>query len=300
MEIRVLQYFLAIAREETIIGAAEVLHITQPTLSRQMKDLEDELGKQLFIRSNKKITLTEEGMLLRQRAEEIVNLVNKTEQEIIASNVSLSGAVYLGSGESHSFKVITKAIKKMQSQYPDVKFNIHSGNSDDVIEKLDHGLIDFALLTDHPKIAEYNHLLLPLSHQWGVLMRKDDELAQKEKITFDDLKDKPLIVSKELQRLSDLVEWLNNDIEHLNIVLSYSLLYNASLMVEDGLGYAICFDKLINTSGDSLLTFRPFEPKLEVPYHFIWKKYHIMTKASQYFLELVQETVQDMTKINVI
>lgn len=295
MEFRVLQYFLAIAREETIIGAAEALHITQPTLSRQMKDLEDELGKQLFIRSNKKITLTEEGMLLRQRAEEIVNLVNKTEQEIMSSEPTLSGIVYIGSGESHSLKVITKSIKKVQSQFPQVKFNIHSGNSDDVIEKLDNGLIDFALLTDHPKISEYNHLLLPLSHQWGVLMRKDDELAQKESITFQDIKDKPLLVSKELQRLSELVEWLNNDIEHLNIVSSYSLLYNASLMVEDGLGYAICFDKLINTSGDSMLVFRPLDPQLEVQYHFIWKKYHILTKTSQYFLKIVQETIQEMT-----
>lgn len=292
MEIRVLQYFLAIAREETIIGAAEALHITQPTLSRQMKDLEAELGKQLFIRSNKEITLTEEGMLLRQRAEEIVNLVNKTEQEIIVSDVSLSGTVYLGAGESQSLKTITKAIKKMQSLYPDVKFNLHSGNANDVIEMLDHGLIDFAVLTNHPKLTEYHHLQLPLSHQWGVLMRKDDELAQKETITFADLKDKPLIASKDLPQLSDLVEWLHNDIEHLNIVLSYSLLYNASLMVEEGLGYAICFDKLINTTGDSLLTFRPLAPKLEIPHYIIWKKYQILTKTSQYFLELVQEMIQ--------
>lgn len=295
MELRVLQYFLAIAREETIIGAAETLHITQPTLSRQMKDLEDELGKQLFIRSNKKITLTEEGMLLRQRAEEIVNLVNKTEQEIMSSESLLNGVVYIGSGESHSLKVITKSIRKMQNQYPDVKFNIHSGNADDVIEKLDNGLIDFALLTGHPKISEYNHLLLPFSHQWGVLMPKDDVLAQKESITFQDIKDKPLIVSKELKRLSQLVEWLNNDIEHLHIVSSYSLLYNASLMVEDGLGYGICFDKLINTTGDSLLVFRPLEPSLKVQYHFIWKKYHILTKTSQYFLKLVQETIHEIT-----
>lgn len=296
MEFRVLQYFLAIAREETISGAAEFLHITQPTLSRQIKELEDELGKQLFIRSNKKITLTEEGILLRQRAEEIINLVNKTEQEIMSSDSALSGMVYIGSGESHTLKVITKSIKKMQNKYPDVKFNIHSGNADDVIEKLDNGIVDFALLTDHPKLSEYNHLLLPMSHQWGVLMLRNDELAKKESITFDDIKNKPLIVSKEISRLSPLVEWFHNDLSHLDIVSYYSLLYNATLMVEDGLGYAICFDKLINTSGDSLLTFRPLEPMLKVPYHFIWKKYHVLTKTSQYFLNLVQETIQESTK----
>lgn len=166
MEIRVLQYFLAIAREETIVGAAEALHITQPTLSRQMKDLEDELGKKLFVRSNKKITLTDEGMLLRQRAEEIVSLVHKTELEITSLDSLISGNIYIGSGESRSLKVIIKTMKKMQSRYTNIKFNLYSGNADDVIDKLDNGLIDFALITEHPKLSEYNHLRLPLSHQW--------------------------------------------------------------------------------------------------------------------------------------
>ena len=179
MELRVLQYFLAIAREETISGAAQQLHITQPTLSRQIKELEDELGKTLFVRSNKKITLTEEGMILRQRAEEIVNLVDKTELEIMSTDSHLKGEIYIGSGESHALKIITKAIKKIQAQYPDIQFHIHSGNAPDVIEKLDNGLIDFALLTPNAKINDYNHMLLPLSHHWGVLMLKDDPLAQK-------------------------------------------------------------------------------------------------------------------------
>lgn len=203
MELRVLQYFLAIAREETISGAAQQLHITQPTLSRQIKELEDELGKTLFVRSHKKITLTEEGMILRQRAEEIVNLVDKTELEIMSTDSHLKGEIYIGSGESHALKIITKAIKKIQAQYPDIQFHIHSGNAPDVIEKLDNGLIDFALLTPNSKINDYNHMLLPLSHHWGVLMLKDDPLAQKESIIFEDLRDKPLIVSKELQQISD-------------------------------------------------------------------------------------------------
>ena len=252
MEIRVLQYFLAIAREETIVGAAEALHITQPTLSRQMKDLEDELGKKLFIRSNKKITLTDEGMLLRQRAEEIVSLVHKTELEITSLDSLISGNIYIGSGESRSLKVIIKTMKKMQSRYTNVKFNLYSGNADDVIDKLDNGLIDFALITEHPKLSEYNHLRLPLSHQWV-------------------------------------------DLDSLNIISSYTLLYNASLMVEEGLGYAICFDKLINTTGNSLLTYRPLTPSVNVENYFIWKKYQVLTKASQCFLDLVQETIKEST-----
>ncbi|WP_288156796.1 LysR family transcriptional regulator [uncultured Sharpea sp.] len=269
MEIRVLQYFLAIAREETIVGAAEALHITQPTLSRQMKDLEDELGKKLFIRSNKKITLTDEGMLLRQRAEEIVSLVHKTELEITSLDSLISGNIYIGSGESRSLKVIIKTMKKMQSRYTNVKFNLYSGNADDVIDKLDNGLIDFALITEHPKLSEYNHLRLPLSHQWVVMMKKDDSLSCKESITFEDIK--------------------------LNIISSYTLLYNASLMVEEGLGYAICFDKLINTTGNSLLTYRPLTPSVNVENYFIWKKYQVLTKASQCFLDLVQETIKEST-----
>lgn len=258
-----------------------------------MKDLEVELGKKLFIRSNKKITLTDEGMLLRQRAEEIVSLVHKTELEITSSDSLISGNIYIGSGESRSLKVIIKTMKKMQSRYTNVKFNLYSGNADDVIDKLDNGLIDFALITEHPKLSEYNHLRLPLSHQWVVMMKKDDSLSHKESITFEDIKDQPLIVSKEFQRLTDLTQWFHNDLDNLNIVSSYTLLYNASLMVEEGLGYAICFDKLINTTGDSLLTYRPLAPSVNVENYFIWKKHQVLTKASQCFLDLVQETIKE-------
>lgn len=289
MEIRVLQYFLAIAREQTISGAAEVLHITQPTLSRQIKDLEDELGKQLFVRSNKKISLTEDGLFLRQRAEEIVNLVDKTELEMMTSDLLLSGEIYIGSGECHAIKVITKSMKKMQTSYPAVKFDIHSGNAPDIIDRIDSGLIDFGLITYHPKVSEYNHIIMPIKHHWGVLMRKDDSLAQKEQISYEDIADKPLIVSKEIANNIQLTDWFKNNIDHLNIISTYTLLYNATLMVEDELGYAVCLDKLINTSGDSELCFRPLAPFLEVTYYFIWKKYNVLSKASKQFLNIIQE-----------
>lgn len=289
MEIRVLQYFLAVAREQTISRAAEMLHITQPTLSRQIKDLEDELGKQLFIRSNKKISLTEDGLLFRQRAEEIVNLVNKTELEMMSSDLLLGGEIYIGSGECHALRTITKSMKKMQSSYPAVKFNIHSGNAPDVIDRIDKGLIDFGLITYHPKVAEYNHIVMPIKHQWGLLIRKDDPLAKQEQILYKDIANKPLIVSKEITSNTQLIGWFKNDIEHLNIISSYTLLYNATLMVEDGLGYAVCLDKLANTSIESQLCFRPLSPCLEVYYYFIWKKNIILSKASKQFLNIVQQ-----------
>lgn len=293
MEIRVLEYFLAIAREETISGAAKALHITQPTLSRQMRDLEDEIGKQLFIRSNKKITLTDEGILLRQRAEEIVSLINKTEQELITMDSVLSGSIYIGSGECQTLRIITNAMKEMQKLHPGVKFNIHSGNGPDIIEKIDNGLIDFGMITKHPKISNYNHLEMPIKHHWGLLMLKDDPLAKLKTISFNDIKDKPLIISKETSENSKLVEWFNNDIDHLNIISKYSLLFNATLMVEDGLGYAVCFDNLVNTTGNSNLCFRALEASPEVTYYFIWKKYQVLNKASQCFLDIVKKIVDE-------
>lgn len=298
MEIRVLQYFLAIAREQTISGAAEVLHITQPTLSRQIKDLEDELGKQLFVRSNKKISLTEDGLFLRQRAEEIVNLVDKTELEMMTSDLLLSGEIYIGSGECHALKVITKSMKKMQTTYPAVKFDIHSGNAPDIIDRIDSGLIDFGLITYHPKVSEYNHIIMPIKHHWGVLIRKDDPLAQKEQISYEDLADRPLIVSKEIANNIQLIDWFKNNIDHLNIISTYTLLYNATLMVEDELGYAVCLDKLINTSGDSELCFRPLNPFLEVTYYFIWKKYNVLSKTSKQFLNIIQEIMDTYKHID--
>ena len=298
MEIRVLQYFLVIAREQTISGAAEVLHITQPTLSRQIKDLEDELGKQLFIRSNKKISLTEDGLLLRQRAEEIVNLVNKTELEMMTSDSLLSGEIHIGSGECQALKIITKSMKKMQLSYPAVKFDIHSGNAPDVIDRIDNGLIDFGLITFHPKVTEYDHIMMPIKHHWGLLMRIDDPLATKTQITYEDIADMPLIVSKEINNDSQLTEWFKKNISHLNIFSTYTLLYNATLMVEDNLGYAVCLDKLINTAGDSELCFRPLSPYLEVTYYFIWKKYNILSKASKQFLNIIQDMTDEYEKIN--
>lgn len=289
MELRVLQYFLAVTREQSISGAAEALHLSQPTLSRQLKDMEDELGKQLLIRGNRKITLTEEGMILKKRAEEIVDLVKKTENEILISDKNISGDIYIGAGETNAVRLIAKVAKTLQKEYPQIHYHISSGDSVDVIERLDKGLIDFALLLGTIDISKYDYLKFPVKDIWGVLMRRDCVLATKEYIEPEDLWDKPLIISRQQVDGSELLNWLKQKISKLNIVATYSLVYNASLMVEEELGYALCLDKIINTTGASNLCFKPFYPKLEIGMNIVWKKYQIFSKASEKFLYQMQK-----------
>lgn len=289
MELRVLQYFLAVTREQSISGAAEALHLSQPTLSRQLKDMEDELGKQLLIRGNRKITLTEEGMILKKRAEEIVDLVKKTENEILISDKNISGDIYIGAGETNAVRLIAKVAKTLQKEYPQIHYHISSGDSVDVIERLDKGLIDFALLLGTIDISKYDYLKFPVKDIWGVLMRRDCILATKEYIEPEDLWDKPLIISRQQVDGSELLNWLKQKISKLNIVATYSLVYNASLMVEEELGYALCLDKIINTTGTSNLCFKPFYPRLEIGMNIVWKKYQIFSKASEKFLNQMQK-----------
>jgi DNA-binding transcriptional LysR family regulator len=291
MELRVLQYFLAVAREQSILGASESLHLSQPTLSRQLKDLEEELGKQLFIRGNRKITLTDEGMLLRKRAEEIMDLVKKTESEISLSEDSVTGDIYIGAGETDAIRLLAKVAEQLQAKYPQIRYHISSGDSEDVIDRLDKGLIDFGILFDPADLSKYNHLRIPQKDKWGVLMRRDSPLAKKDSIQPEDLWDKPLILSRQQKEGSDLSVWLKKDFSELNIVASYSLLFNGSLMVDEGFGYALCFDKIINVSGNSNLCFKPLEPSLEIGMNLVWKKYQVFTKAAEKFLDKIREIV---------
>lgn len=290
MEIRVLKYFITIAREQNISAAAEKLHLSQPTLSRQIKDMEDELGKQLFIRGNRKITLTEDGMILRKRAEEILDLVQKTENEIAVSDKLISGEIIIGTGEVDGVRIVAKTAKKLSEQYPNIQYNIVSGDSVDIIEKLDKGLIDFAVLVGYAiDISKYHSIKLPNKETWGVLMKNDCVLAQKEYVTAQDLWDKPLIVSRQAIKGKILTDWLEKDISQLNIIAYYNLVYNASLMVEEGLGYALCIDKIINITEDSNICFKPFYPNLEVGMDIVWKKYQVFSRTSQKFLEALKQ-----------
>lgn len=289
MELRVLQYFLAVAREESISGAAEFLHLSQPTLSRQLKDLEEELGKQLFIRGNRKITLTEEGMLLRKRAEEITDLVKKAEDEISASDDMLAGNVTIGAGETDGNRFLIKAMNTLQQNYPLVHFNIISGDKVMIIEAIDRGLIDFGLIFGNADLAKYDSMPIPYKDTWGVLMRRDAPLAGKEFITAADLIDKPLIISRQAFQNIEFKSFFHCGQEKLNIVATYNLLFNGSLMVDGGMGYAISLDKLINVSGNSNLCFRPLEPRVEARMNIVWKKYQVFSKPAKKFLQVLQE-----------
>lgn len=291
MELRVLQYFLAIAREESISKAAEYLHVTQPTLSRQIKDLEEELGTVLFERGSRKITLTDDGMLLRKRAEEIIGLVNKTESDIISGKSSLDGDVYIGCGETEGMRYIARAIKKVQDIHPEMKFHLHSGNAEDITERLEKGLIDFGVLIGINDLSKYNYIKFPVKDISGVLMKKDSPLANYDQITAKDLIGLPLIVSAQGLDKQQIPEYLIKD-ERYHIVATYNLIYNASLMVKEGIGYALGLDKLINTDCTSDLCFKPLEPKAEADIIFVWKKYQHFSKSAQYFLKVIQQLFQ--------
>lgn len=294
MELRVLQYFLAIAREESISKAAEYLHISQPTLSRQIRDLEDQLGTLLFERGSRKISLTEDGLLLRKRAEEIIRLVDKTESEIISGETELNGDIYIGCGETEGMTLIARAMKRMQHEHPYVQFHLHSGNAEDIIERLEKGLIDFGVLIGKHDVSKYNYIKVPFKDIWGVLMRKDSPLANRDTVTIEDLINLPLILSTQEIKNNQIFQYLlENDNYH--IVATYNLIYNASLMVKEGVGYAIGLDKLINTDCTSELCFKPLEPKITNEIILVWKKYQHFSKASQYFLNTVQSILSDLS-----
>ena len=291
MELRELKYFLAVAREQSISKAAETLLTTQPNLSRQMQNLEKEIGQQLFIRGTKKITLTEAGRLLRKRAEEIIELYHQTETELHTPITDISGDIYIGGGESYVMGLIAKAARSVQCDYPNVKFHIFSGDSGTVSERLDKGLIDFGIFIEPFDLSKYDHMRLPLYDTWGVIMRKDSPLAQKEYITPEDLWDKPIIRSRQSIGKNKIGEWFQKSEEELNIVATGNLLYNMSLLVEEGLGYAVSLDKILNTAGNSNLCFRPLYPELISHLDIAWKKYQVFPKCAEVFLKRLQEII---------
>mgnify|MGYP001074594011 CR=1 FL=1 len=292
MEFRVLRYFLTVAREGNITRAADFLHVTQPTLSRQLKDLEQELGKKLFIRSSHSVILTDEGMLLRNRAEEIVNMMDKLEAEFSSMEETIGGDVYIGGGETEAMKHIARVAKDVQVRYPNIRYHLYSGNEEDITERLDKGLLDFGILIQPADISKYNYLNMPAKDVWGVVMRKDSSLALKESIQAADLLNVPLICSRQAMKQTfsknEFADWFGEDFHKLNIVTTYNLAYNAAIMVEEGIGYAITLDKIVNTSTNSNLCFRPLQPRLESGLNIVWKKHHVLSAAADIFLKEIQ------------
>ncbi len=293
MEIRVLKYFLTVAEIGNITKAANSMHLTQPTLSRQLQDLEQELGQKLFIRGSKNITLTPEGMILRKRAQEIIELVEKTESEFTSIKDEVAGDIYIGAGETKTIKIIANVMKILQNNYPKIKFHIVSGDSEDLSEKLDKGILDFCIFIE-PFIPEkYNYINLAEKDTWGILLRKDDPLTKKKSIKIEDIINLPILISrqaiKKTFKNNPIINWFGKDFDKLNIAGTYNLLYNAAVMTEEKIGYTLGLDRLIADTLNSPLEFRPLEPKLEVSVSIAWKKNQVFSKPAKLFLKELQD-----------
>ncbi len=289
MEIRVLRYFLAVAREENMTRAAQQLHISQPSLSKEMMKLEEELGHRLFVRTNKSTRLTEEGMLLRKRAGDIVAMADKTTEEFSRLDSITGGEIHIGCAESHLVKYLARDIKAFKERYPHFLFHIFSGDTAPVTERLDRGLLDLAVIVEPPNLSKYNYLTIPQSDKWGVVMRRDSPLAGKRAIAFEDLYGLPLFCSEQSIKV-DFPRWCGENMDKLNFAGTFNLAYNGSVFVREGLGYLLSFEHLIDTSEESGLCFRPITPVLETNMYIIWKKYQVFPPIVDLFVKRLKET----------
>lgn len=289
MEIRILRYFLEIAREENMTRAAEKLHISQPSLSKEIKKLEDELGHSLFVRTNKSMHLTDEGMLLRRRAEDILDLTDKTVEEFSRLDSITGGEIRIGCAESFLIKYLARSIKAFKEQYPNFVFRIFSGDTEPVAERLDRGILDLAVIVEPPNLSKYNYLTVPECDRWGVVMPEKCPLSEKDEITFGDLYGLPLFCSEQ-SIANDFPRWCGENIDRLNFAGTFNLSYNGSVFVREGLGYLLTFDHLIDTSEGSGLCFRPITPALETKMYIIWKKYQVFSPIAELFLKQLKSS----------
>lgn len=290
MEIRVLRYFLEIAREENMTRAAQRLHISQPSLSKQMKELETELGKKLFVRSNYSIHLTEEGMLLRKRAEDLLAMADKITNEFQTMDDITGGDVFIGCAESHLIKYLAQAVGRLNRRYPGIHYHITSGDTKQVTEKLNRGLFDMAFIVEPPDLSKYNYLEVPETDTWGAIMRKDCPLAKKDSVTIDDLLPYPIFCSEQSAK-SDLPRWCGEKADRLNIMATFNLSNNGAVFVKEGLGICLTFDHLIEITPDSNVCFRPITPILHTKMYVIWKKYQVFTAVSKLLLEEITNII---------
>lgn len=289
MELRILKYFLMVAREENITKAAALLHITQPTLSRQLMQLEEELGVKLFHRSKHSIILTEDGMLLKRRAQELVSLSDKTIQELSHKDNMLSGEIAIGCGETKSMSFISDRIRDFQQLNPLVLFSIHSAIADDIKERIERGILDMGLLIEPVDIGKYEFIRMPRKERWGILTRKDSELAEKESVTPQDLAGVPLLMVKRELVKNELSSWFGDYYDRLQIVATYNLIINAATMVKSRVGVALCFDLGAIYYDD--LRFVPLAPALRTGSVLVWKKNQTMGESITHFIQFVKNAI---------
>lgn len=284
MEIKALRYFLAIAGEENMTRAAQLLHVTQPTLSKQLKALEEELGKKLFIRHSFSISLTEEGMLLKKRAEDLVSMADKISDEFSSLDDITGGELYFGLAESYQIRYLAREIANLKKDCPELRYHITSGDTEQVTEKLDKGILDFAVLVEKPDSGKYAYIKFPESDVWGLVMKSDDPLAKKEAIRADDLIGLPLFCSEQSWN-ADIPRWAGERMNELRLEGSFRLAYNGSVFTREGLGYLLTFDHLVDTGENSGLAFRPLDPLLKTDMYLVWKRRQIFSPIAERFLE---------------
>ncbi len=289
MDLRTLRYFLAVAREENMSRAAEQLHVTQPTLSKALKSLEDELGKKLFTRHSFSIALTEEGVLLRSRAEDLISMADKIEQEFLSLDDITGGDIYFGLAESYQIRCLAREIRAFKKVYPDLRYHITSGDTEQVTEKLDKGLLDFAVICETPDERKHNYLLFPEADHFGAAIPTNWKLAEKEYITADDLAGLPLFTSEQSWE-NDIRPWAGEKFLKFRLEGSFRLAYNGSMFAKEGLGILLTLNNLIDTSPGSGLVFRPLYPPLEMKLYMIWNRYQSFTPIAERFLRQIQNS----------
>jgi len=287
MEIKHLRYFLAVAREENMTKAADMLHVTQPTLSKALKTLENELGKRLFTRHSFSISLTDEGMLLRDRAEDLIAMADRIEQEFITLDDITGGDIYFGLAESYQIKYLAREIRILKSRYPGFTYHITSGDTEQVTEKLDKGLLDFAVLCEKPNTAKYDYVKFPEADIWGAVMPTDHPLAMKKSIKVKDLIGQPLFCSEQSWN-NEIPAWAGDDFERLHLEGSFRLSYNGSLFAQEGLGILLTFKHLVECSEENGLVFRPLSPKQTSELYLIWHKFPSFTPIAEKFLAQIK------------
>lgn len=293
MELRVLKYFLTVAEEENISKAAEILHTTQPNLSRQLTNLEDELGKKLIIRGKRKITLTEEGMFLRKRAQEIINLTERTESDLLLYGEATKGNIYIGGVETPAMRFIGKIVSSIQNNNPNIKFHFHSESTLEITQNLDKGLYDFGLVVEPVDLQKYNYIKLPIKDTWAVLMNKNSPLAKREYVTPKDMVGKKILFAEQQNKSNILSGWFGKDMKNIESVGSFNLIRTPAMLIEESDLYLFCFDKLLNTTGDSNLCFKPLKPTFETNLFLIWKKYQMLSTPANLFLEKLKEEIEN-------
>lgn len=293
MELRTLRYFLKVCEIENITRAATELNTTQPNLTRQLYQLEEELNQTLLIRGKRRITLTEEGKYLRKQAQDIINMADHTENVLRSFQDNIAGEVYIGAAESMAMKFVGKIIRESRNQYPGIHYHINSGNAKDITDKLDHGLLDFGIIVEPVDFDKYNYMELPVKDTWGILMQKKSPLAEKESICPENLLDKPLYASSEFLNIPGIKEWLGETYLNFNPVMTFNLITNAALMIESGGGYVFSFEGLSYTGVDDPLTFRPLFPKIQASLYLIWRKYETFSNSAGKFLSFITEVMKN-------